>query len=713
MKRSRLSSFLSAVLAIAGGVGVTTVAPSPAARADTDFVREFAKNRPPVVLVTSGPAAAAATRRLEEAIRRSHDFARRSAGDLSIVTLADAPNVLARSSRRQTVVFLLAGKDLADSAAPVPAALAPFLPVDAAAAAKERLSVVRSVKDSDRPGELAFRIGLFAPDAERLGRVMDELLARRTDDFRSLPFERRHATNRVAVFAPPGWEDTLKGWGKINQPDVWNDCRAYLLSDREKMTPEQLEETAEVYLVDRSRVAATDLPAPAARLLAARPVKDTTVVVTREQTEDGRPIVVVSAPSRMLLFARISGRPTIGALGGLPPVTEALNLSRVGSTSLLVLGGGRDVTPDMLASLHAHLSKSLREDYHVAVEPRGPVLAKLEADLAVQMARGAEGTQGMLQRRYPTRYVWVFTLTDVTGGTTYTPSERRLTPKPSTFTDTEPSRPVRKKDESDDDYDRRKRDYRDRWDRWDRARRDYAWHYDNDSVDWELSISREDTAHVRGLLQLIDTKSPNGARVVWEKEAAREEKERRPHRTQRASVRGHDARPNSLDVPGASDRCSPSLLLAAARGAGTAGLRPLAEEALLSETPPPAAPASSLAAGDVTTPVADPAPNTARPAPAAVGVGKIAEVEGKTVTLNIGANGGVRVGDRFEVLLRYKETLDPDTGRVLRVRVFESLVVMVTHVDAEVADAQPATPQDAAKLASARVGTPVRRAAAK
>jgi hypothetical protein len=168
-------------------------------------------------------------------------------------------------------------------------------------------------------------------------------------------------------------------------------------------------------------------------------------------------------------------------------------------------------------------------------------------------------------------------------------------------------------------------------------------------------------------------------------------------RTEQTTVRGHDNRPTSLDAPAASDRCPPALLFSAAVQAANQPFWALREEALL---PDPAA--------RPTTPSGDEAKGTAPVLPADA---KVAEVEGQTVTLNIGANRGVRVGDRYEVILATRETTDPDTGRVLRVRVADSLTLIVTQADSDTADTRPATPQDAAKFAKVTVGMAVRRAA--
>jgi hypothetical protein len=667
-------------------------------RADTDYLREMAKNRTRLLIVRSGPQALPLARRLQQAIMTNGDFRGRGEEYCRIAnSWAGAVAMLKDPAyARASTILLLTGDDLRGAAEDLPPDLVRLLPWDPKLL-RGRQSVVGSVLASDRPGSAAFHVALYAPDAARLGRLYDRFTQRRADSFRELPFAEHYTTNRLALFSAQEDRQLVERWGQLGRSGVWDETRWYPLSERATMAPEQLSECTEVYFVDRSRRGAP-LPTPAASTVEGRRIGPTTVaILQRESESDANPVVVFSAPSRLLLQTRVARYPNVPALSASPPLTDVLDLSRVASTILLI-GGGTDVPPDAVDRLHAEIAKDLRRTLGIPVEPRGAVVKALENDLALQMVQGAADTRGFLQRKYPTRYAWLFTITRVSGGTTYQPSERKVTPDLDAFSDTEPTEPEQRKDEKDKDFEKRYREWRSEHRQWDRKRREWEDHYRLDPCTWELTITRNDAAEVRGLLQLIDVKTPNGAATLWERECQYRATDSDAIRTEQTTVRGHDNRPAPLESPAASDRCPPALLFSAAVQAADQSLSALREEALL---PDPAARPSSA---DDDGPKGDAA--ITLPAEA-----KVAEVEGQTITLNIGASRGVRVGDRYEVILATKKTTDPDTGRVIRIRVAETMALVVTQVDAEAADARPATPQDAAKVAKVTAGMAVRRTA--
>ncbi len=686
--------------------------------ADTDHLRELAKNKPRTLIVASGKEALPLAEAFQSAVRRREEFRKRNPDDARVVTPAEAETLLkTKEYARTSVVMLMTGHDLSgQGVTALPPSLATLLPFENATL-HSRLSVVKSVLDAQKAGEPLFRMALYAPDGPRLRRLYDEMLNRRVGNFRELPFISKHVTNRVALFSTPALRPLLENWGARGDAQWWNEVRWYPLEERAKLTPEQLEEYSEVYVQDRSQPGA--LPEPAAKLLKESNPGPTTVVVARNGEEEADRIAVISAPSHLLLSTRLERRRNLPDLLKEPLAKDVLDLSSVGTTNLLIVGGGSNATPETLGSLHAQIARQMREKLGVAVEPRGAVLTQLESELAYQMARGATDTRGLLQRKYPTRYAWVFVLTSITGGTTFVPWERKLTASLAPFTDSEPTRPRRKDDEEDEDWRRRLRIYNDSKERWERANREWWDRYRNDSCEWELSVSWESNVGVRGLLQLVDTKTPTGAQVQWEKECSYTVSDKGWYRTQRATVKGHDNKPNSLEVPPANSQFAPVLLVNAAVAAGNQGVTALREEALL---PDPARPAVTVAAvvasSDPMNPMTAPQPRgasaeevnaVAQTTSAAPLVPKIAEIDGKTIILNIGAKQGVRVGDRYEVLLNIKETKDPDTGRVIRTRVLDSFFLTVTHVDEDASDCVALTAKDAARFKQTKAGVRVRR----
>lgn len=559
-------------------VGFAGVCVAVPARAQTDFVREFAKNKPRVLIIASGPEARPAAESFYFTLVRNGDFRGHKPDDARLVSPGEADGLLGSGAKewsRCSLVFFLAGKD---STNVLPPRLSALLPISTNIVGS-RVSVVEAIKDAERPGEPTFRVGVYAPDAPRLARLAQRFATRRVDNFRDLAFREQYATNRVALFSDAEEQTVLAEWGRVSTPNVWNEVTWYPLSARSGLTPEQLAECTEVYFVNRS---APDAPLPslAQNALASLSARPASVLVAQTNTAGENPVVVVSAPSRALLETRIARRRTVDELKQESPVFEAVDLSRTGPTSLLIVGGSQ-LSSDLMNGLHADLSGRLRQ-IGIPVEPRGPLLTKMEGDLALQMAQGATDTKGYLRRRIPTRYVWAFTLTDIQGATTFRAQEQKVTPDFPRFDDAEPGRPRRGRDEDEDQYQRRLRDWRDNWNRWDRKRRDYNDRFRTDSCDWKQWVEYEQTARVTGRLQLIDTKSTNGAAFVWETACSADTTQTgRQVDTQHVSVRGHDTRPNSLKAPPNTDHCPPSLLFTTMKTAAERGFAQLREEALL------------------------------------------------------------------------------------------------------------------------------------
>src|SRR5689334_5773481 len=192
---SRLLVALLVGLAILG-------CPCAAVRADTDYLRELAKNRTRLLIIRSGTAALPFAQRLQKTIMANGDFRGRGEPYCRIANnLASAAEMLKDPAyAHASVIFLLTGEDLQGAQEPLSPDVARQLPFDPQLLGG-RLSVVQGTLHSDRPGEAAYRIALYAPDGPRLGRLYDRFTQRRADNFRELPFAERYKTNRLALFS--------------------------------------------------------------------------------------------------------------------------------------------------------------------------------------------------------------------------------------------------------------------------------------------------------------------------------------------------------------------------------------------------------------------------------------------------------------------------------------------------------------------------------
>jgi hypothetical protein len=235
---ARWPAALTATVAATALALGTVVVP---ARADTDHLREFAKNRTRLLIVVSGPEARPLGETLEKTIETNGDFAGRSPDDVRVCDLAGAEPLLTGDFARASVVFLLAASDGARPAS-MNGTAAQRLPFESAFLGG-KLSIVRSANVRERPGEPVFNVGLYAPDGERLGWLYKRFTGHRAGGFRDLPFTARFATNRLALFvapqnrkgltSPSGWEWGSRTNNSRDEVLVWNDIATYDLAERE------------------------------------------------------------------------------------------------------------------------------------------------------------------------------------------------------------------------------------------------------------------------------------------------------------------------------------------------------------------------------------------------------------------------------------------------------------------------------------------------
>lgn len=681
------------------GAGFFALMAAPVGAADTDFVRELAKNKTRIVIVTSGAEANDMGTALEQNIQRHGEFGKSKRGedDVKVITLADAEKAYTnRELNNVSIIFLLCGKD---NIGTPPVGIMGLLPF-AGEVLASRMSRIDCAKDKDKPSEPIFRVGMYAPDKERLRRIYDLFMARKAKNFRDLPFNDAYATNRVAIFSSPAYQSALNGWGESAGGKTWDDCHWHSLAERDKMTPEQLEECNQVYFLDRSERDAA-APEAASKMMEGQTIRSTSIILAQGQSAAHDPILVLSSPSRLLLETRMKKYRSVAALSQHPALIEAKDLRSVGKASVLILTGDTQVQPTQAAGIYDFLAKDLRENLRMTILPRGPVLAQLEQEVELQKIQGASGAamRKRLRNKMGSRYVWLFRLTEFSGATQYEPTEDKMTPTPPPFTDREPQEPERSKKESDEDLSKRLRQYRKDHQDWEERKGTWRHKYYEESVEWDRKVMRTESSRAHGLLQLWDLENQGGM-PIWEMECHGSGGATTVERTEHTSVRGHEEKPSSLNAPAGKDGCEVRYMYAAARQAADTAIAALMETALLPD-------GKSVPA---VAPLGDSGGGTPTPRRTVATGGKIADVEGSQVALNIGATQGVKVGDRFVVALKIKEIRDPDTDEVKDIRVLESVTLKVIRVGAT-ADCAPATPQDAAKMGRVKRGMTVQKVA--
>lgn len=716
-------------------LGVVLVIVPGAARAeDKTYVSEIAKNKPGLTVIYSGAATQPAARAFANAVMEAKPKQKTAAN----VQLVPADKFTSSVTGDTTFVFMLVGKEIDGDFAPaVKSALPPEI-----RSPQTTLSLLNSRITSDKKNAGAFAITLFAPDSERFSRLLQDFNARRFgEDFRAMgQVSRQFKTNKVAIFSNPELRPQLDGWGTIDgdrapQPrgavktqEVWNAVKFYDLAKRSAVKTEDLADTAEVYMVDRSQTPKAVLPPDAVAALAGNTVKTLTVVSARTLADDGRTVAVFSAPDARLLKGRLNQFPNLDALPDGVLAVDAVDLRRVGPTVLLVNG---DASNDEREALRSLLAREMRRDLGITIDEGDRDFAnQFSSDQAMRdLAKDADLLR-LASQETRSPYLWTFTLTEYSGRTQYFPSEKSLTTAPPPFNEPEPQAPIKTRNISDEAYAILTDEYRDDRDDWERRKRNYEQHTAMSDFQWRREVRCDETAETRGIFRLISLAEKG--KVLWEKEVEGSSSNSFIYQNDTIAVQGPEGRPSSLESPPALNSCSDKVMRKAALFAGQSGFTALAAEAWLADPNKPlppeptevkvaAAPQDNRpqyppAKNPADTPVATaPVPATVKPAlpakPVPAGP-KVAAIHGKTVYLNIGAKQGVKVGDRFRVALAVLEIKDPDTGAVLERKPIDSLVVRVTGGTAT-AECVADTPADAAKLGKVKIGQGITKLAPK
>jgi hypothetical protein len=664
--------------------------------ASTNYVRELAKNKPSIYLITSGSQAEEEALILQTAILRHQDD-KHKPETVRIVGIEDAAKQSKEDAKfgSATLVFLLISREYPKALPVELSASFQFSPVDPDSSE----SLIKAERTRGAKAGLAFNILLEAPDQERLKRLTGIFLNRTADKFDSLPFEAVYRTNRIALFCDPQDRELLEGWGELRDPTVWNDVERYSLSERNTMTPEQLSERAEVYFLDRSRPDAV-MPAPAERILEKNKdrLSETSILVAQEETEDHRPIALISAPTHLVLQKKISRYSDMEALKSAPALEEITDLRTIGSTTLLI--GGISVPDEDKEALRSRIAKDLRSDLRLDVQERGPNLRVLEKELTLQKLMGDTASAKDMRRDVGLKYVWLFDLQEYGGVTNYESGYNQITPNPSAFSEPEPERPS---EYAGPLFHKKKREpqvmadllakWRNSHNRWLQDKQDYEEKMAASYFEFERTSEAVSSARVRGTLRLMDLRGVG--KVVWEKECSLDQSSRTPYRSDRVTVRGVGNRPDSLDTPPSSNTCPSNLLVETAYEAGKKALSDLQESAWLPDGTQPASPVAIDPP-----PVVASGPSPAKP-PISPNEGgpKVAAVVDGVVILAAGRQRGLYVGDRVTIPLVFKEIRDPDNeDRILRIIVQESIRLKVVKVDRLTADCAPLNATEAAKL---------------
>jgi hypothetical protein len=713
-----IRALTSALLAVGLTVGLL-----PAASGETTLMREIAKNRPALLIFSSGPMADGVAEMLRSGVAR-HPDNKHKPDDLAVIPLAQASERLrdlAEPKRKSdaSLFFVIVRREAPRE-----------LPADVQAAMPVRLgdldatlSTVRLNKMQNAKDGLAYCAAVIAPDAERLGDLAAKLAARSAAHFDGLAFEQTVATNRVAVFSSDATADAFRTWGSLTRaaqrqgPPVGYETITWRpLAKRAELTDEALAEHTEAYFIDRSAQGLV-VPPQAAALFADAKIGEATVAVRKGRSADGRTVVAVSCPDAVSLRARVARFANAESVPSVPITEQLQDLRGVNRTALVVWGAS--APSEERDQIRAAVAADIRARLGVGVEERGEVLRVLDTEVATQEILGATGTRAALRNTKYTRYLWIYRILSYSGSTTYTPEQERLTDGgPPPFPEERPRLVTTSVGGGLRDEIARKTPEHERQVRlWEQ--RKAAYEIDTARsfpVQWSRRIVRSTSATVAATLQLVDIGSGDAAgKVLWERQCvggaagALEVQQ-----SDQVTVRGIGVAPPSLESPARENRCPPEVLHdAAVKGAASAIVQ-LTETAWLPE------PGSVAAEPEPEPAIPGPERQTQEPKPTTGGAQtsseadlpdlpgpKVAMVRGSTIIIKLDALQPAKAGDLAVIGMKLERVPDPDDPtKTLRWDAVARITARITVVSGGTADAV-LTPPNAAQLAQVRPGMPI------
>jgi hypothetical protein len=567
---------------------------------ETNYLRQLAKDKPPVLLVPFGPGADEAANAFRLEITQYKDA---RAKRVEVVK----PDQVGREAASKDFgkwsrIFFFVGPQGSEIAKQLPKALIPLLPTDLAEIAKYS-TAYRTANLNSRAGDLAFSVLFIAPDAARMKRLTETFDARTFPGYKQMlgAQEAAFESNRVAIFSSEANKQALTGWGasttvaarrgSLAAPGAssatggtWDYVDWYPLAARKDMTPEMLGECHEVYFLDRSQ-ADQPVPETAAKALeGAGALTPVSTLIVHSTRPDGHSIVVFSSPINSILLKKAHRYPNVAAAPKLLQ-EDAIDLRPIRRSALRVYvsGNGADAARDQeLNGIQADISADLRTKMSLDLALRGDIFKTLEKEVTFQQLTGATNTAKIVATKTGLRYLWLFEITGYGGTTSYMSGETKLTPDPAPFNQSEPVRPVQGKKEKDGDFQARVNQWVVDHNAWVTGKQQYEREANGGEYQWERQVGCVQRATVRGRLMLIDLIGDDNqaAKVLWQQDGECTSGKNSVVTSERCSVRGMSSRPNSLTAPAPRDDCPPDLLQEAGKQAGDRAVELLVEKAL-------------------------------------------------------------------------------------------------------------------------------------
>lgn len=662
--------------------------------AETSHIREFAKNKTPVYIITAGDVSKVAGERLRQQIVSHRDF-KGGNEKIKAVTLPEA----AAAAK---------GKDFADASHilifcgeesfVVPYELKPLLriPENALSGSVTRMRAIQT-RGSDKG--LAHDVAIYAPDARRLDRAMEIFGTRSFSHYSVMGFSDEFSTNRVTVFSDgPEAAELSRGWGSRGGSTVWNEIEEVRLGDRalaSRQRADDKEATRAYFVIGRP---SEYVPEPMQEMISRQPNS-----IFAAKWEEDRSILFY-APTQPLMQGLLRRFPNVDSVPSTGFSTQPVDLTGMKVTTLLV--HVNDVPSSVADAVRTPLAARMRS-IGMPVEERGTVLEQLQREVATEGLAGADTAKKL--RAQGIRYVWLLDVMDTSGNVSYSGSERRLG-ECGNADHKRPNPPMPDRRYKDDDNARRRqiREWEQECRRLEAGR---AYHQYREPFQWICTLTATQEGSARVYLKIIDLESGLG-KVVWEAQAQGSKRDSSVVETRNVTVEGEGARPNSILGPSGRPP-DLSVIVGACEEAAANALDQAMLEVRLGERPaaiqvlPDGSPAKSAEAATKAAPASSRGePKPAPPAATNLVASPATIVElGKKVMTVAGGNAA-RLKQGAVITAIVKRIIRDGGGRAIDIRVVATIKAKVSYVGKTV-DLTPINAAEAKKLAEAAKGMEV------
>ncbi|MEP6755168.1 MAG: hypothetical protein ABJA67_06690 [Chthonomonadales bacterium] len=667
---------------------VSTCVPANATPvADTSYIRELAKNKPLVVIVTSGPKATPIADDLRARLL-NHPENRHKSDEIITVTIADLEKQLPYDPKKNTAsyVWLINRSEFAGE---VPDPLRPNFPLGMTRM-MDGEGRLKSTLANDSGRGLTIIIAIAAPDASRMQSLFQSMILRTAAKYDNLPFSEIRQTNKIAMFSTGEDKEAAIAWAPKADANEWFGVKWYSMAESAKIPAEELKEYNQVYFVNRQ--SNTALPVEPSKLLVDEPVGSLTCIVKKQKISDTRYVAIYSAPNHTLLVSRMKMFPKVSAIPEAPVLTDAKDLRNIGRTSLVFAGSGPSVSEKETLALI--VARQMRDRLGIDVQERTDTLDNLRREF----------TDNPNARRF----AWQFTTTKYDGKSVFSNRERlvsedKLVPFDVVHRndDPEPRLVINsvgggRKDEED----RKRPIYEREHESWLRRKESYENRAKETlKATWEREILQTSSATTKGFLRLIDLKETDSERsIIWELECAGEITRKPISINNETHIIRAGYKPKPLPLPNNQDVAPAEVQRESTIEAMQRGINYVQANALLPDgSGAQDAPAGKLEPEKPMPPTKDP-----KLAPIAV-----ADIGQGVVTITAGTNRDLKVGDSIQVVFLSKKITDPVTGELLSDRVLDSIIMKVTVVDERTADCVPISTDEAVKFGRIKKGMAV------